>query len=114
MKRLLLPLIAALALPTAVEANWFGKYGSYREAQEACFEWKNKKGKFKYWFKDVHNMWGGDRISERDIRKCDYEEQTRQFLGLEYPNINVNDFPYEDDEYTKIIGSEVIKKRFKY
>jgi len=26
MKRLLLPLLAAIALPTAVEANWFGKY----------------------------------------------------------------------------------------
>ena len=33
MKRLLLPLLAALALPTAVEANWFGRYGSFTEAK---------------------------------------------------------------------------------
>ena len=32
MKRLLLPLLAALALPNAVEANWFGKYNSKAEA----------------------------------------------------------------------------------
>jgi len=25
-KRFLIPLLAAIALPTAVEANWFGKY----------------------------------------------------------------------------------------
>ena len=42
MKRLLLPLIAALALPTAVEANWFG-YGSSQEASRACTAWKYKK-----------------------------------------------------------------------
>ena len=44
MKRLLLPLLAALVLPTAVEANWFG-YGSSREAYSACRDWvrKNKK-----------------------------------------------------------------------
>ena len=45
MKRLLLPLLAALALPTAAEANWFGKYGSFREANEACDDWAIKKGK---------------------------------------------------------------------
>ena len=44
MKRLLLPLLAALVLPTAVEANWFG-YGSSREAYSGCRDWvrKNKK-----------------------------------------------------------------------
>ena len=41
MKRLLLPLLAALVLPTDVEANWFGKYGSYREALEACLSWRS-------------------------------------------------------------------------
>ena len=32
MKRLLIPLLATLALPKAVNANWFGKYGSKMEA----------------------------------------------------------------------------------
>ena len=119
MKRLLLPLLAALSLPTAVDANWFGKYGSYREAQEACFEWKNKKGKFKVWPSKYYTRktipW------EIYIRKCLDEEQTRQFLGLEYPNLKALQSSswasgaYEYDAYMyKILGSEVIKKRFKY
>ena len=33
MKRLLLPLLAALALPTAVEANWFGDKTFYLECR---------------------------------------------------------------------------------
>ena len=41
MKRFLLPLLAALALPTAVNANWFGKYNSKAEAWEACNKWEN-------------------------------------------------------------------------
>ena len=41
MKRLLLTLLTALALPTAVEANWFGKYNSKAQAWEACQQWKN-------------------------------------------------------------------------
>ena len=48
MKRLLLPLIAALALPTAVEANWFGKYNSRYDANEACEIWMLKGFKYTY------------------------------------------------------------------
>jgi len=33
-KRFLIPLLTAIALPTTVEANWFG-YGSCREAYTA-------------------------------------------------------------------------------
>jgi len=40
MKRLLLPLLAALALPSAVKANWFGRYVSFTEAKMACDEWR--------------------------------------------------------------------------
>ena len=39
MRKLLIPLLAAFALPTAVEANWFGKYKSKVEAWEACNKW---------------------------------------------------------------------------
>ena len=41
MKGLVLPLIAVLALPTAANANWFGKYNSKAQALEACQKWKN-------------------------------------------------------------------------
>ena len=47
MKRFLIPLLAALALPTTVEANWFGKYGSSQEASRACTKWIYKgRGRF--------------------------------------------------------------------
>ncbi len=72
MKRLLLPLLAALALPTAVNANWsnwFGKYQSEREAVEACKKWQLDGG-----VKDK---------SYRFKRSCYTEYSTRQILGLD-------------------------------
>ena len=63
MKRLLLPLLAALALPTAVEANWFG-YGSSREAYSACRDWVRK--------------------NKKQFRICKRDPETRQVLGYIY------------------------------
>ena len=62
MKRLLLPLLAALALPTTVEANWFG-YGSRYEADIACSKWM-KKNYSKYYY-------------------CKNDLDTNQILGLD-------------------------------
>tara|TARA_B100000886_G_scaffold250791_1_gene176904 strand:+ start:213 stop:533 length:321 start_codon:yes stop_codon:yes gene_type:complete len=106
MKSFLLPLLAATALPTAVEANWFGKYGSYMEADNACSNWQKKGATYKFkkgrerdytkppcddlldfsCYKDV--------IIENPLRDCFHEEKTRQILGIN-----------EDRK---------IKKRFKY
>ena len=59
MKRLLLPLLAVLVLPTTVEANWF-RYGSRYEAWNACQRWQaNKKS-----------------------LSCRYDKETNQVLGL--------------------------------
>ena len=60
MKRFLIPLLTALALPTTVEANWFGKYGSSQEASRACTDWKYKKKR----------------------RWCQRDKETNQVLGL--------------------------------
>ena len=62
MKRLLLPLLAALALPTAVEANWFGKYNSRYDANEACEIWMLKG--FKYTYKVLERR---DYFNEMDF-----------------------------------------------
>ena len=43
---LLLPLLSAFALPTSVEANWFGKYNSRFDAKEACNKWEENGIKF--------------------------------------------------------------------
>ena len=63
MKRLLLPLLAALALPTAVNANIFGKYSSYYEAYQACMKWKRKN-------------------NEKNFPRCKKDNETKQVLGL--------------------------------
>tara|TARA_S200000501_G_scaffold262252_1_gene246137 strand:- start:608 stop:865 length:258 start_codon:yes stop_codon:yes gene_type:complete len=85
MKRFLIPLLAALALPTAVEANWFGKYGSQYEAGEACSKWELKEsGGIRY---NVYSGNGNPPVS------CFWENG--QYLGI-------------DNETKKV------RKRFKY
>ena len=50
-KRFLIPLLVAIALPNAVNANIFGKYGSAFEAFIACAEWREKQSK---WYNCQH------------------------------------------------------------
>ena len=110
MKRVLLTLLAALALPTALEAKWFGKYSSYMEADNACENWRTKGETYK--IKTGVRKSTGDKYdstklclfsndcvlidvySERYSRQCYHEDKTRQIIGI--------------DEDRKI------KKRFKY
>ena len=60
MKRFLIPLLAVLALPTTVEANWFG-YSSSREAYSACRDWEIK--------------------NKKQFRMCRRDPETKQVLG---------------------------------
>ena len=48
MRKLLIPLLASIALPTSVEANWLGKYNSRYDANEACEIWKSKGFNYSY------------------------------------------------------------------
>ena len=85
MKRLLLALLAALALPNSVEANWlnwFGRYGSFTEAKRACDKWTNNGINYK-----SRSPWG---TFPRKSRFCQYDEKTRQLLGWEYQNVEEN------------------------
>ena len=72
MKRFLISLLFAFNLPTAVEANWFGKYGSLFEAKKACYEWGRKSG-------IESNKWD-----------CFLEEETQQYLGIEEYSVDGN------------------------
>ena len=60
MKNFLIPILFLMALPNAVEANWFGKYGSSKEAYFACRDWKSNKKSL----------------------SCKYDKETNQVLGL--------------------------------
>ena len=71
MRKLLIPLLCALLLPNAVKANWFGKYNSRYDANEACEKWMFKG--FEYTYKVM-----GKRSTS-----------SRRFYGNEY-DINGN------------------------
>ncbi len=107
MKRLLIPILAALALPTAVEANWFGKYNSRFDAKEACNKWKEKGDKYSESYIDGYDIKrkNGEIVSARpkdawreiNSRSCRNEESTKQYLGFELKS-----------------GEKKLKKYFKY
>ena len=95
MKRLLLPLLL-LSLSGC-------KYGSYREAREACDEWmkKAKSETIEIPFTNVpgYQYFPGGYKKQRFSRYCDNELRTKKVLGIE------ND---------RKINKENVKKRFAY
>ena len=103
MKRFLLPLLAALALPTAVEANWFGRYASLTEAKMACKKWEENR----FWIKYQDKYF--DKVNSFPSRGCDHDIPTRQILGWEKQG------PLKDKVYSSSPPyDEVVKKRFRY
>ena len=66
-KRFLIPLLVAIALPNAVNANIFGKYGSRYEADIACSKWMKKNYSKYYYCKndlDTNQILGLDELSK--------------------------------------------------
>ena len=93
MKRLLLPLLLLLLSGC--------KYGSEREALEACDEWmtKVKSEILEMPFTGVPGYHPDDYKKQRFSRYCDNERRTKKVLGIE------ND---------RKINKENVKKRFAY
>ena len=112
MSKLFIPLLAALALPTAVEANWFGKYNSRAEAIAACEKWR-QKGENIYFLKSnnfiPHKLldkpysklenWEKNYIISINPRDCNEEDETNQILGYELIGL----------KHDKIYRKEVLK-----
>jgi len=136
---------AFFALPAQA---WWGKYGSQREAYQACKEWKSngkrigvinnelnrKKADRLYeelWtnhdFKneipgrlydhiyraDAINSSYEDVVRYENLRRCQWEKSTRQFLGEVYTgnvdtSIVYEKSPIKKHEYWKV------RKRFRY
>ena len=76
MPKLLIFLLTALLLPNPLEANWFGKYNSRYEANEACEKWMMKG--FKYTFKIIG--WKGYPIET--IIPVDYKAAIKYYEDI--------------------------------
>ena len=83
MKRLLLPLLAALALPTAVEACILGNCGSEYEAWKACNEWASKGGS--EFIGGGYNFDLDEDTPPTEIlnRSCNYDYGSKKILGID-------------------------------
>ena len=106
MKRFLIPLLAALVLPTAIEA---GQYRSRFEASQACKNWAIEGGKYKRI--DINS----NRESFGKRRYCWEEAQTSQFIGSEVKKFKKNK-TYKVDmlKLSSNKSNYTIKKYFKY
>ena len=63
MKLLLIAVLTVLALPTILEHNWFGKYGSSQEADRACTSWIYKgRGRFCQIVEETNQVLGYDNF----------------------------------------------------
>ena len=91
MKRLLIPLLAALALPTAVNA--FGKYPSTYEAHEACHKFKRNR-------KDGYDA------------DCKIDRDSRQIMYIKNAACLRNSMDRWGN--TRKCGAKKIIKRFRY
>ena len=108
------------SLPTSAEANWRGVYKSKFEAEKYCSEWVQNGGKFTlHWI--TKNLDGTDYLVTEDIeiRKCDPENETKQFLGFEIKKYKKNKIYFYKNEpnfYQRLIDPAQwkLKKYFKY
>ena len=144
MRKYLIFLLTALLLPTSVEANWFGKYNSRYDANEACEIWMLKGFKYTYkvmgrtglgtdnkYYKlynkydpGLFNPYHSDYLSEADklidqtrsgfSRSCLEEKETNQFIGREKSCLKKKD--YSLAEWKKLFELKSCEKRkyFKY
>ena len=110
MRKLLIPLLASLLLPTAVYA-WWGKYNSQIEAKEACNKWEANGIKFK--IDKYSHILERTMPAETDNRWCRHEASTRQYLGYERNGVKRDKY-YTKNEYKNLKTKEVIKKYFRY
>ena len=105
MRYLLITLIAAISIPTAVQANWLGKYGSRYEALEACKSWI-KKGKVYFIEYETYLGWQKREVNNR---RCQIESETNQFLGFEEVGVKDSETYGSNDSF-----KEKVKKYFKF
>jgi hypothetical protein len=96
MKKLLLLLFTSLTLlAPAVNAQWFGKYGSIFEAKQACSKWKKAGPDWK--------------IPSNPIRACTHEKETRQIVGA-----SIRIIKRGEGKNMRLSADTKVIKRFRY
>ena len=108
MKRLLIaPLILLLTSCS---------YGSFYEAQEACEEWRDKGGSYKF-ERERKNIKNETyiTISSNRLRDCLNENETNQILGFQYFGCKKGDFVKLGPSKRNLPNiTQKVVKRFKY
>ena len=89
MRKLLIPLLAALALPTAVSAGFKSQW----EAGRACKNWQQKGGTYELYLQSQ------SRYQTFYIRTCSDEVSTRQFIGFIEKKYKRNRTYYTEKKY---------------
>ena len=92
MRKFVLLLLPVLALPTAVEANWFGKYNSRYDANEACEIWMLKG--FKYTYKILEKK--GISDLELPIKPPQYIDSSGDIRIYQWVDKEAGDKYYKD------------------
>ena len=117
MRRLLIPLIASIALTNTAKANWLGKYGSRYEALEACQNWI-RKGKVYFIEYETYKKKPYNEVlkyvpvlekSKFYSRSCKIEIETNQFLWFEKAGVKDSETYESDDKF-----QDKLKKYFKF
>ena len=97
---LLLPLLLLLA--------GCGRYGSSKEAKDACWKWAELGGVYKvdYGFRSSYPY------RDYPVRRCTMEKETRQWLGVVAPHAEGEVVNYRDHKGR--LDSTTVKKRFPF
>ena len=82
------------------------KYGSLKQAFDACKEWSEKGDKYSISY--------SSGSYEMNIRECTREDETKQFLGLEHTNIEPKLYGRYENLPSRDTKDAKVKKRFKY
>ena len=107
MRRLLILLLTALLLPNSVEANWFGKYNSRYDANEACEKWMLKG--FKYTYKVLEKKGYSDIEL---IEPTKYIDKSGDIHVYRYVDQEAGD-KYWEDKWAALAESESIVEKIR-
>ncbi len=117
MKKLFIYFLIAISSPSALKANWFGSYGSYNEALDACRKWAESGGKYTRrvdnLMRSIHGSGEYFQTIENDMRSCVDDGRTNVILGYESTGVKKGKhYTYLEQKELKI-GQKVLK-RFKF